>query len=168
MIRRMFWIGTGALLGVVGYRQATRVARALFPPVTPGDAVVSSGSARQRRELPRWRASRRDSSGRHALPGEPERGQLAGDSLRGLAISGGLVRGVARGGIRARRRARGAAGFARDVRRGMDLYMDHHADPAGPTLVGQQARVAHLRRADAGAKGPEREYPGDEYAKDGR
>jgi hypothetical protein len=51
MIRRGFWLATGAVLGVTGYRRATRVAsmlsaprsRALAPPVPRPRAVPSGG-----------------------------------------------------------------------------------------------------------------------------
>jgi hypothetical protein len=64
--------------------------------------------------------------------------------------------------------AGGVASFARDVRRGMDLYLEHHQELAGPNLVGQHTRVRRLPRAGAGERGPERGYPGTPYAKDGR
>jgi hypothetical protein len=42
MMRRMFWIIVGALLGVTGYRRVSRLARAVTP-----------GGRRDRREVPR-------------------------------------------------------------------------------------------------------------------
>lgn len=64
--------------------------------------------------------------------------------------------------------ADGAASFARDVRRGMDLYLERHQEPAGPNLVGQHTRARRLPRAGAGQRDPEHGYPGTPYAKDGR
>lgn len=63
----------------------------------------------------------------------------------------------------------GTAAFLRDVRDGMDEYLDRHPVHRGPTLEGQQVRGR--RRAGAGM--PPREYPpgaypGIDYAKDGR
>jgi hypothetical protein len=81
MIRRLFWLLTGAGLGISGYRRVTRIVRGLAGP-----------SARRRPS-----------------------------------------------------RARGVAGFARDVRDGMDLYaeqqrlnIERRRAPGGPTLEMQQ------------------------------
>jgi hypothetical protein len=85
MIRRLFWLLTGAGLGISCYRRVTRV-------------------------------------------------------LRGLAGSSGRSRP---------REPRGLAGFARDVRNGMDLYaqeqrlnIERRRAPAGPTLDMQQVTAA--------------------------
>jgi hypothetical protein len=37
MIRRLFWITAGALLGVTGYRRVSRLARAVTAGARPGD-----------------------------------------------------------------------------------------------------------------------------------
>lgn len=65
-------------------------------------------------------------------------------------------------------RAGGAASFARDVRRGMDLYLERHQQLAGPNLVAQRARVRRPPQAGDGERVPVRRYPGTPYAKDGR
>jgi hypothetical protein len=86
----------------------------------------------------------------------------------GLGISGyrrvtRVFRGFARPGLRRRpRREHGLAGFARDVREGMDLYAERqrlnterrHA-PAGPTLGSHQVTAARagLRDRPAGRNG---------------
>jgi hypothetical protein len=86
MIRRLFWLIAGVLLGVTCYRRVTRLARAF--------ALGGPGGRR---------------AGAPARPGRD------------------LIRG--------------AAGFAHDVREGMELYTDRHPRLAGHTLEGQQARV---------------------------
>lgn len=57
----------------------------------------------------------------------------------------------------------GAALFLRDVRDGMELYVDRRSRPAEPTLEGQQALPERSGRAAA-----PRAYPGTDYSKDGR
>ena len=105
MIRRLFWMIVGALLGVTGYRRAGRLARAMRPGRRPA-------------------------------------GRLA---VRGTGGTGGT------------------AVFLRDVRAGMDEYLDRHPRHPGPTLEGQQ--VPGRPRA---GRGRSQEYPGIDYAKDGR
>jgi hypothetical protein len=87
MIRRLFWLIAGVLLGVAGYRRVTRLARA-FTLGGPG-------------------------GGRAGAPARPPGRDLI----------------------------RGAAGFAHDVREGMELYTDRHPRLAGHTLEGQQERA---------------------------
>jgi hypothetical protein len=66
-----------------------------------------------------------------------------------------LARALAPGGTRAgvparpprRDLMRSAAGFAHDVREGMELYSDRHPRLAGHTLEGQQARAHRLGSA---------------------
>jgi hypothetical protein len=59
--------------------------------------------------------------------------------------------------------SRGAALFLRDVRDGMELYVDRRSRAAGPTLEGQQALTERAGQAAAS-----RTYPGTDYSKDGR
>jgi hypothetical protein len=63
---------------------------------------------------------------------------------------------------------RGAASFARDVRRGMDLYLEHYPELAGPNLIGRHPRVRRPLRAGAAQTDPGRRDPGADNAKDGR
>jgi len=123
MIRRLFWMIAGALLGVTGYRRVSRLARAVAAGRRRGEA-----------------------------PGRP----------RGLSRSSRAHRDRTH-----RYGARSVALFARDVRDGMELYMDRHPRLAGRTLGGQQARSERLRQDGAGGD-PGRVYPGVDYAKDGR
>jgi hypothetical protein len=79
MMRRLFWLGLGAVLGVTGYRKVTEIARSLRPAprqsalaefaadVREGMAVYRDRQAQpastleghQRRELPAGRPPRR-------------------------------------------------------------------------------------------------------------
>jgi hypothetical protein len=99
MIRRLFWMIAGALLGVTGYRRVRRLAR---------------------------------------------------------AITVGPRRGAAPGRSRGAGWARRAAGFARDVRDGMELYTDRHLQLAGRTLGGQQVRAERLHQGGTGGENPGR------------
>jgi hypothetical protein len=53
-------------------------------------------------------------------------------------------------------RAGDAVSFARDVRRGMDLYLERYQELAGPSLVGQRARVRRPSTGGAGDTDPGR------------
>jgi hypothetical protein len=83
-------------------------------------------------------------------------GKLARAMLPGRRPAG-------RGARSARRGTGGTAAFLRDVRDGMDEYLDRHPGHPGPTLEGQQVRGR--LRSDMGRS---QEYPGIDYAKDGR
>jgi hypothetical protein len=111
VIRRLCWLVAGVLLGVTGYRRASRIARAIRPAA------------------PIARLTR---------PAVHRRG--AGDR-------------------------RGIAPFARDVRDGMELYLDRHSGESGPTLRGQQ--VTPRRPGQAGMDGGHPDNDNDN-AKDGR
>jgi hypothetical protein len=52
-------------------------------------------------------------------------------------------------------RARDAVSFAHDVRRGMDLYLEHYQELGGPNL-GQRARMPRPSRGGAGDRDPAR------------
>jgi hypothetical protein len=50
MIRRGFWVAVGAVLGVSGYRRASRLARTVFP-ARPGSALAAGRPAGARPTL---------------------------------------------------------------------------------------------------------------------
>jgi hypothetical protein len=107
MIRRGFWLAAGAVLGVTGYRKATRLARTL---------------------------SRQGQAGRSAvvLPAAA-RASIAAQQTR-LALSGRAARRPAGRAATAAARAGSAAGFVRDVRDGMAEYWDLHRGELDRTL----------------------------------
>jgi len=47
MIRRLFWLGLGAVLGVTGYRKATALARSLRPAPRPSALTEFAADVRQ-------------------------------------------------------------------------------------------------------------------------
>jgi hypothetical protein len=83
-------------------------------------------------------------------------GRLARAMLPGRRPAGRLAVGGTGG-------TGGTAAFLRDVRDGMDEYLDRHPRYPGPTLEGQQ--VPGRPRAGQSRL---QEYPGIDYAKDGR
>lgn len=122
MIGRFCWLVAGAVLGVTGYRRASRLVRS----IRPGNLA--------RQALPAIRPG--GPAARFTRPAAARR--AAGDR-------------------------RGIAPFARDVRDGMEIYLDRHSGQPGPTLGGQQ--VAARLTGQAGMNGS---YPGTDNAKDGR
>ncbi len=113
MIRRGFWLAAGAVLGITGYRKATRLARTL------------TGQAQQARSAAVLPAAARASivarQTRLALPAR------AGARPGGRAAS--AIAGAA-----------SAAGFVRDVRDGMAEYRDLHRGELDRTLGSRSDR----------------------------
>lgn len=84
--------------------------------------------------------------------------------VTGYRRAGKLARALQPGRRPLRRgRPAGTAAFLRDVRDGMDEYLERHPGRRGPSLDGQQVRGR--LRADPGRS---QEYPDTDYAKDGR
>jgi hypothetical protein len=121
MIRRGFWVATGAVLGVTGYRRVTRLASMLgVSKSRPGPGSVAA---------PRMR---------------PAPGRVLAQTRPGrVAAASGVRTNIAR--------AVAAAGFLRDVRDGMAEYWDLHRgqpDPVRPGLTLEaQALEAHTLEA---------------------
>jgi hypothetical protein len=81
MIRRLFWLGLGAVLGVTGYRKATALARSLRPaPRASGlaefAADVREGMALYMERQARPPASTLEGHRRAGLPGGGQRAGL--------------------------------------------------------------------------------------------
>jgi hypothetical protein len=124
MIRRGFWMVTGAVLGVTGYRRVTRLARMLTGP-KPAASMPGTGPSAGPRML--------------APPGRPVMARqvmarlVAGRPASGLGKPSRLARAVA------------AAGFVRDVRDGMAEYWDLHR---GEPDSARSGRAPEGRRLD--------------------
>jgi hypothetical protein len=113
MIRRGFWLAAGAVLGITGYRKATRLARTLTGQAQrPRPAAVLPAAAR---------ASIVARQTRLALP------------ARAATRPGGRAASVAGS-------AAAAAGFVRDVRDGMAEYWDLHRGESDRTLGSRSGR----------------------------
>jgi hypothetical protein len=164
MIRRGFWLLTGAALGVTGYRRATRLARALTgqnllgaPAATqqrnairPAAArrAVQSGRAQpqlvppgtaQPRQPARTRPAQTESAPRGPAPRQPVLTELARTEpapRQQAPMSGGPTPAARIAAAAAR--ATAAAGFVRDVRDGMAEYWDLHRSESGRTLGSQR------------------------------
>jgi hypothetical protein len=108
MIRRGFWLTTGAVAGIVGYRRVSAVGRRLSASLNPGTGT-ETGSSR----------IGTGTAARAAL--------ISGSALaRGGRLTGRGAVGLAAETFR----------FARDVREGMELYTARHSGPAGSTTLG--------------------------------
>lgn len=116
MMRRMIWLAAGAVLGVLGYRRAERLVRGARPRGAPRRAIAAAvGRMALGRPTPRP-----SGLGRAALDRRAQRPLALGAALRGR---------------RATAEVPGAtSGFIRDVRDGMDEYLNRHASQLGNTL----------------------------------
>ncbi len=116
MIRRGFWLTVGAVIGVTGYRRATRLARSILPaaPATPATPAARAGRSRLALTRPEQRRDR---------PGRDELGRRA------------VVAAASAG-----RSAAASAAFVRDVRDGMAEYLDRHDGRVPRSLEDSQGR----------------------------
>jgi hypothetical protein len=113
MIRRGFWLTTGAALGVLGYRRATRLARELgFPAGNPPAAVRTRQSDDAQQVRGNGNLAGRP---RHSAPARPR------SALAGVAS---------------------AALFVREVRTGMAEYWSQHRGELALTLGSRSDRIA--------------------------
>jgi hypothetical protein len=123
VIRRGFWLATGAVLGVAGYRKAARLARAITVP----PALTTPGRAGRRVRPIGGRAA-----GQRAIESRPDEPPLA--QARAAPARAGHAPAPGRPGVPVTDRIRAAVRFARDVRDGMAEYRDLHARPLGRRL----------------------------------
>jgi hypothetical protein len=128
VIRRAFWLSVGAAAGITGYRRVTALGRAISvraaslkdPAASLEDPATAAG-------VPATRA-RPGPVHYRAAQSRPVQWSAARTAWR---TSRAAWR--AQKAILARMRAAGL--FARDVREGMDLYMNRHQPQPGPTLA---------------------------------
>jgi hypothetical protein len=113
MIRRGFWLATGAALGVMGYRRVTRLARGLGFPLDGPPATGQNGLLGDSRQV----------RGNDNLTGRPRH--------RAPARSRGGPGSVA-----------SAAVFVRDVREGMAEYRSLHREKLARTLGSRSVPTA--------------------------
>ena len=133
MIRRGFWVVTGAVLGVTGYRRVTRLASMLSAPKS-ARSRPARGSAAGPRMLP-------STPGRVLVQATPRR-LASGMQARGGLAPGGLAAGR---GVRTNvARAVAAGGFLRDVRDGMAEYWDLHRGQPEPVRTGRTLEAQAL------------------------
>jgi hypothetical protein len=172
MIRRAFWVSVGAAAGITGYRRATAVGRAISVRVagdrsgtTPGpfwpprpDQTGRGPAARPAPALP--------PAGPRTQPGAPARRQAPAQARAQAQWSTARMawrtsRAVWRTQKAAIAQVRSAGRFARDVREGMDLYMNRQQGQSGPNLA--RAPISTSTPATSGRQ------PGrTDHVKDGR
>jgi hypothetical protein len=118
MIRRGFWLTTGAVTGIVAYRRVSAVGRRLSASLNLGTTSPKAT------------------------------GRTAGTSLRAGTGAGQQkpLFSVRRTGRTAIRATRETYCFTRDVREGMELYMARHSGSAGPTLRTNQDAQLQARQ----------------------
>ena len=139
MIRRVFWLSVGAAAGISTYRRATAMGHAISVRVTGDRSAAAPG--------PFWPPppGQPPQVARPAQPGQ--RSLQAPPATRSTRPRPQAQWSPARAAWRTSRAAwrtqkaataqvRSARRFARDVREGMDLYMNRHQEPSGPTLAG--------------------------------
>ena len=146
MIRRAFWLSVGAAAGITGYRRATAVGRAISVRVAGDRSGAAPG--------PFW-PPQPDTTGRGpaaspapALPPAGPRTQPGAPAWRqapaqaraqGQWSTARMAWRTSRAVWRTQKAAiaqvRSAGRFARDVREGMDLYMNRQQGQSGPNLA---------------------------------
>lgn len=137
MIRRGFWLATGAVLGVTGYRKATRIARNLTGQAAQGTGVHARSRQPNAIQV-RWRSPL----------------ALSMRTAAGPARSAGSA--VSRRPARPAERAASAAGFVRDVHEGMAEYWDLHRADIDRTLK-SQGRTTSAQASAGGSEAGHRE-----------
>ncbi len=150
MIRRAFWLGLGAALGVAGYRRVTALARSLTggPRALTGSSRLLSGGSRALTGGPGAPSAPVDGS--RALTGGA--GRPGGRTAVVPTARGAVSRQARQGTPRSVSVVAGAAAalrFAADVREGMDEYLRRHRGQPPNTLESQQVSSA---RAQVGAQ----------------
>ena len=116
MIRRGFWLTTGAVTGIVAYRRVSAVGRRVSASLNLGTSPKATGRT----------------------VGTSLRAGTGAGQPRPLFS----VRRARRTAIRATRET---YRFTRDVREGMELYMARHSGSAGPTLSTLRTNQGALR-----------------------
>ncbi len=155
MIRRVFWLSVGAAAGIGTYRRATAMGHAISVRVTGDRSAAAPG--------PFWPPQPVQPSLetlQTARPARP-RPQAQWSTARAAWRTS---RAAWRTQKAATAQVRSARRFARDVREGMDLYMNRHQEPSGPTLAGT-ARTTPVPRAEASNGRPRGRA---DHVKDGR
>ena len=127
MIRRGFWLAAGAMLGVAGYRRATRLGRWL---TSPGDDPRNPRRAGGTWATPSPAGLGGQPAGSVGTPGTPGAALAAPPSHRAATRRASTVA-----------RVLAAVSFVRDVRQGMAEYSDLHSELAR-TLGSRSDRIS--------------------------
>jgi len=155
----MFWLSVGAAAGITSYRRATAVGRAIsvrvagdrpHQPVPPAAAPGPFWPPRPPGMPGTAAPAPLAPSGAAALPAARPAAQW---SMARAAWR--TSRALWRAQKAAAGQARAAGRFARDVRAGMDLYMNRQDGRSGPTLTSAE-RSAQTPRTDGTQRPPVR------------
>jgi hypothetical protein len=117
MIRRGFWLTAGAVTGIYGYRRVSAAGRRLSASLNPTAAGRPAGA-----------------QGTAAAPGAAAVGPLTAPVVTAATVAG-LARGAGIGRRGMIRLARETYRFSRDVREGMQLYLDEHPAAGSTSLA---------------------------------
>jgi len=128
MIRRGFWLAAGAVLGVSGYRKASRLARTLTGQADARTLVAPGSRAQLTRRAQLTSRAQQPTRAQQTI-----RDQVAARPAGRLALPERAPRQRS-GAATAVARAAAAAGFVRDVREGMAEYWDLHRGEFARTL----------------------------------
>ncbi len=131
MMRRGFWLAAGAVLGVTGYRKATRLAR----------TVTALTGQQAQPQLTRGPGGPSGPGGRGAAATRPAGATLRLTARSATLLAGGGRRAAARWPARIVTGTRSAAGFVSDVREGMDDYRSLRGEKLGRSLRSQRDRA---------------------------
>jgi hypothetical protein len=134
MMRRGFWLAAGAVLGVTGYRKATRLARTVT-------ALAGQQAQPQLTSGPGGPGGRGTAATRPAGATGPAGATLRLAAGSATLLAGGGRRAAARWPARILAGTRSAAGFISDVREGMDDYRSLRGEKLGRSLGSQRDRA---------------------------
>jgi hypothetical protein len=136
VIRRAFWLSVGAAAGITSYRRATAMGRALSARVTGDRSPAVAGPFWPPQPARAQAPARTPGASAGARPQALPRPQSPRAQQWGTARAAWRT---SRAAWRTKQAAialvRAAGRFARDVREGMDLYMNRHEEQPGPTLA---------------------------------
>ena len=135
MIRRGFWLTTGAVTGIIAYRRVSAVGRRVSASLAPTAGLTGPAGR----------------TGTGGLTSTATRDAVARQNPPRPLIT---VRGTSRQTLRA---ARETYRFSRDVREGMEIYRLAHSEPAGSTLSEDHTRAASRSRVSSRTRAANRE-----------
>jgi hypothetical protein len=142
VIRRAFWLSVGAAAGITSYRRATAAGRAISARVTGDRSSAAPGPFWP--PQPNGNGQRPASGPPPAAAGAPARPHQQWSTARAAWRTSRAAWRTQKAAIA---QVRAAGRFARDVREGMDLYMNRQEGEPGPNLASTPAATGVPRTA---------------------
>jgi hypothetical protein len=175
VIRRAFWLSVGAAAGITTYRRASAMGHAISVRVTGDRSAAGPGPfwpPQPGQQEPRPVQSSPARSGAQAHQPRPRsRPARSAPQWSTARAAWRTSRAAWRTQKAAIAQVRAAGRFARDVREGMDMYMNRHDERPGPTLAGTAGTAPAPRvtaTAAPGATAPDGRTRGrTDHVKDG-